>query len=435
MSNWTGMVMARPQKSGRVFLYLRIKDANSKWADRATGLEDSPENRKAAQKLLRGVRDRLKAQEVALDGGGGPATVRAWAKRWLDDRERQGLTRISEDRAKLYTHVFPVVGDLLLEDVRPRHLVEVVNRLQADGYAPRTVRNVYFLAKALFRDAQVAELVPLGETPAILTRRQLGKMRDADPRWRASAQFTREELEALISDERVPQDRQVAYALLGLGMMRHGEVAGLRWRAYEALMKPLGRLEVTTSYDDGETKTETPRWMPTHPTLAAMLAEWKLTGWPAKFGHAPGSDDLVLPVVPEGKRKGRKREPGSMRDRHYTWKRAQKDLDALGLRRRRVHDLRRTGITLARGDGADRDILRRGTHAPPRDVMELYTSVEWSKLCAEVAKMQVTRRVGAQVFPFRPQAPGGTPALHTDVERSPGDGAQAGHREASSARK
>lgn len=76
-----------------------------------------------------------------------------------------------------------------MQDVRPRHLVEVVRRLQAEDYAPRTVRNVYFLAKAMFRDAQIAELVPLGETPAILTRRQLGKTRDADPTWRASAQL------------------------------------------------------------------------------------------------------------------------------------------------------------------------------------------------------------------------------------------------------
>jgi len=30
----------------------------------------------------------------------------------------------------------------------------------------------------------------------------------------------------------------------------------------------------------------------------------------------------------------------------------------LGLRRRSVHDLRRTDITLARGDGANRDIRR-----------------------------------------------------------------------------
>lgn len=389
--NWNGQVLSKPQKSGKVYLYLRVKGPDGKWADRKTGLEDTPANRTTAEKLLRGVREKLQAQEAALGGESGPATVRAWAKRWFDDRERQGLTRLDEDRAKLETHVYPVIGDLLLEDVRPRHLAEVVTRLQGAGYAPRTVRNVYFLAKALFRDAQIAELVPLGETPAILTRRQLGKTRDADPTWRASAQFTKTELEALIGDERVPLDRRVMYALLGLGMMRHGEAAGLRWRSYDASMEPLGRLEVSTSYDDGETKTETPRWMPVHPALAALLAEWKLMGWEAAFGHAPGPDDLVLPVTPEAKRKGRRKATGAMRDRHYTWKRAQKDLDLLGLRRRRVHDLRRTGITLARGDGADRDVLRRGTHAPPKDVMELYTSVEWSKLCAEVAKLRIAQ--------------------------------------------
>jgi len=80
-----------------------------------------------------------------------------------------------------------------------------------------------------------------------------------------------------------------------------------------------------------------------------------------------------------------------MRDRHYTWKRAQKDLDALKLRRRRVHDLRRTGISLAQDDGADRAILRWGTHAPPREVFDLYTSLQWSTLCREVEKLRIAR--------------------------------------------
>jgi len=99
-----------------------------------------------------------------------------------------------------------------------------------------------------------------------------------------------------------------------------------------------------------------------------------------------------------------------MRDRNYSWKRAQWDLDALGLRRRRVHDLRRSGITLARGDGADRDILRRGTHAPPKDVMELWAMVEWTKLCSEVSKLRLSRRRGADVVP-----------VHAHVDHAPGD--------------
>jgi hypothetical protein len=79
-----------------------------------------------------------------------------------------------------------------------------------------------------------------------------------------------------------------------------------------------------------------------------------------------------------------------------TW-RAQWDLKVLGLRRRRAHDLRRTGISLARGDGALEGILKWGTHAPGRDVMSLYTSVEWEKLCAEVAKLRVGRVRGTVV--------------------------------------
>ena len=105
---------------------------------------------------------------------------------------------------------------------------------------------------------------------------------------------------------------------------------------------------------------------------------------------------------------------------HNEWigESARRDCDNVGLRRRRVHDVRGTGIFLAvedgaevhggadavvraemldgrhahagpavsawsldgcrppgDDDGADKDILRRGTHQPPKDVMELYTTV------------------------------------------------------------
>ena len=43
-------------------------------------------------------------------------------------------------------------------------------------------------------------------------------------------------------------------------------------------------------------------------------------------------------------------------------------------------------MTVVRGDGALDDILKLETYASVRDVMSPYTSVEWEKLCAEVAK-------------------------------------------------
>jgi hypothetical protein len=38
-------------------------------------------------------------------------------------------------------------------------------------------------------------------------------------------------------------------------------------------MEPLGALNL------GETKSGVPRQVPVHPTLAKVLAQWKLSGW------------------------------------------------------------------------------------------------------------------------------------------------------------
>jgi integrase len=193
----------------------------------------------------------------------------------------------------------------------------------------------------------------------------------------------------------VPRDRRVFWALLGLGMLRHGEAAGVRWK-HLLKLEPLSRLVVATSYDTGDTKTGVERWMPVHQVLGAMLAEWKLVGWRQEYGRAPGAEDLIVPT-PKPTNRGPRVPKGIVRDEHYSWKRLKKDLAALGLRRRRQHDLRRTGITLARDGGAERDILRLCTHQPSNDVMESYTTFSWAKLCAQVDCLKIKRpRPGAE---------------------------------------
>ena len=51
------------------------------------------------------------------------------------------------------------------------------------------------------------------------------------------------------------------------------------------------------------------------------------------------------------------------------------DLARLGYRPRRVHDLRRTFISLALADGARKDVLRWITHGPEGDIVDLYTTL------------------------------------------------------------
>lgn len=105
------------------------------------------------------------------------------------------------------------------------------------------------------------------------------------------------------------------------------------------------------------------------------------------MGREPQPEDLVVPT-PRPTNRGPRVPWGSMRSNGYIWKRLKKDLLLLGMRHRRAHDLRRTMISMSRGDGAMKDILRRATHKPSKEVIEGYTTFEWSALCREVSKLQ-----------------------------------------------
>jgi hypothetical protein len=92
-----------------------------------------------------------------------------------------------------------------------------------------------------------------------------------------------------------------------------------------------------------------------------------------------------------------------MRSKTYVFKRLRDDLALLGLRHRRGHDLRRTMISLARTDGARKDILELCTHAPRKGgAIDLYTTFPWEALCEEVAKLKVQRRTShGDIVPLR----------------------------------
>ena len=85
-----------------------------------------------------------------------------------------------------------------------------------------------------------------------------------------------------------------------------------------------GRLSIAKSYNtklkvEKEVKTKVPRDVPVHSALAALLAEWKLSGWPAMFGRTPGPDDLIIPS-----------RLGKNRSSNHMLKKFHQDLERLG---------------------------------------------------------------------------------------------------------
>ncbi|MDB4971314.1 MAG: integrase family protein [Myxococcales bacterium] len=283
-----GSVFPRGQR-----LWIKYKAIDGSWRNASSGFAVGEESK--ARQLLREVEARVSAGLDTGEREHGAMTVGRYALRWIERRKQIGLADWRNDQARLRHHVLPRMGELHLDSVRPRHLVDLVHALRTSKkLASKTIYNIYSVLKALFRDAQIADLIVT--SPCILTKYQLGEIADKNPEWRPTAIYSRSELEMLISDPHIPSDRQMLYALEGLAALRHGEAAGLRWRHWDNTVKPLGALLIATSYDKGRTKTNRVRRMPVHVVLAATLAEWKLSGWQAMMGRSPTADDLIVPM-------------------------------------------------------------------------------------------------------------------------------------------
>jgi integrase len=359
------------------------------------------DNQRAAQALIAQRRREIR------DGSWTPRAVEVTKGRlvgdyirwWIAHREQSGVRSVKNERQRLRDHVLPVLGDKLLTEVTRKDVCELIQNLQRQPskksrkmLAPRTVHRVYEDLRTMYAYAvEVDEIVPATPCTLKVARGELPKKKDRDPRWRAGAIYDRDEVELLISSDVVPWPRRVTYALMFLLGVRVGEAVGRRWRDYDTGAKPLKRMSIETQYDDEELKKENPRATPVHQVLEQILAHWRREGFPLFFGRAPTRDDFIVP---------KQRGKGCQSEKRV-WHNLQKDLGALGLRRRRSHDMRRTLVTLARADGARDDLLKWVTHGPTESMMDLYTTPPWATLCAQIACLNIELRKPATVTPIR----------------------------------
>jgi hypothetical protein len=180
-------------------------------------------------------------------------------------------------------------------------------------------------------------------------------------------------------------------------------MAALRWRDYDDQCLPLGKLHVSASYSTRQkkvksTKTGVVREVPVHPLLAAMLADWRDTGWPKLVGREPKPDDLIVPSRGQGER-----EPGH-RSVNHMLKKFRGDCGKLKIPERRQYDSRRTLISLARAGGANADALKVFTHGSSQAIIDAYTTFPWTALCE--AMLCVRLPIDTAVEPEPPNGDG-----------------------------
>jgi integrase len=373
------------KRADSAFYWVAFEDAQGKRRLKSSKSADEG----VANRMLASIERKVRAEkESGIPVAQGPITVAAYAKKWLKEREERGISNVQDDTSRL-AHVLPTLGSMVLSSVRHRHIVTAIREVEKKGeLAPRSILNAYGALRLMFGDAVTEELIET--SPATLKRHrgELPKRRDKNPEWRALAIFEREEVEILISDERIPLRQRVLYAVLFLTGVRINEVTPRRWRDYDAVAVPLGRLTVSTAYARKHRRVKAPktgnaRLVPVHPTLARVLAEWKMRGWRETYGRDPKADDLIVPSA-----------HGSTLSSNKELDNLKAALAMLGLRPRRQHDSRRTFITLAQVDGGRREILETVTHDPKGDITSLYTTFPWPTRCAEVAKLNIHLREG-----------------------------------------
>jgi integrase len=385
-------------------LWFTYRDPEGGWRSKSTGCEVG-EERQAARYIARFM--------AALVGvAGAMPTVEIYFDRWIKKRRELGYVSVGDDETRIKLHVLPAIGQLPIDEVKPRHAADIILDLRTKGeLAPRTIRKIAGALHTMFVAAKRDELIDTN--PIEFDRGVLPKNVDKDPTWRHEAIYTREEIESLLGDARIPFERRALYALKFF-TGRHSEAATCTWSQYDTRLEPLGGVML------GKTKSGVPRAVPMHPAGAALLAEWKLSGWAAMMGRHPRPDDLIAPIF-RGPRKGKARRPSQAQVDLIA------DLELIGLRtsagadrNRRGHDLRRTLITLAQVDGARREIIEAATHGPRGDIMSVYTTIPWPVLCAEFMKLRIRYRSpdGAAVVPLRAvaSAPPQGNSLHVPLQ-------------------
>jgi len=389
------------EKAGSLYLAFKLRSGRRYTQKVPPHPEGRPATREEARTYLGEVMRRYDlglwdpeapAQSPATPAAPGPLTVMDYARRWSAALPHETAR---QEQRQLEHHVAPhAFGRLPLTQVTPRDVAAWVKELRAKPsprgglLAPATVRSVVALVSKMFVAAMFEELVKMNPV-SVLPKGTVPALRDKDPAARQGWRYSREEVVSLLSDQAIPDDRRVLYAVLFLTGVRIGEGVVLRWGDWDRARSPLGCLTIARTLASQDrsrvkpTKTGAVREVPVHPTLAAALAAWRLGGWSKHTGagRAPEAADLLVPT-----REGTRRYPRNVH------KQLALDCAAVGIRARRVHGTRHTFVSLAIDDGARFDVVQRITHTrPTRSAFDQYRTEAWPTLCAEVQKIRIAR--------------------------------------------
>ena len=334
---------------------------------------------RGAKQLLAQRRREMAEGRYDPNGSKMSLTLAEYAESWLRARKKRGVRSWKDEERHLRLHIFPMLGNMPLEGLKPTTVRDWIVHLE-DGkrLSPKTIRNIHGTLQGVLKmacfDGRMANN-PAADLPRGIL--------PADKKTRDTPPFTREEVEKLVSDDRIPMDRRVLYALMGLTGMRLGEAAGRRWRDIDFAATPLPMMTVATQYDGQPLKTGKSRQVPVHAALCKILEDWRRYGFEQLFCRTLEPDDFIVP-----------NRQGEVRSKNAGSKAINRDCDQVGIPRKGAHSCRRFFITYTRADGARQEVIERVTHNAKGTMVDQYTYFDWDVLCEAVSALKFTLRQG-----------------------------------------
>jgi integrase len=217
------------------------------------------------RRILR-ERDEQVANGIIVDNR---ITVKDYSDRWLSEKVDVRLSTATQHnyRRALRKHILPIVGQLLLKDVRMDHANRLVAILKANGHVPKGINMIVGVMLAMINDS--VEWQVIAKNPLASYR----PVKEPDLHfdyW--SAAEVRQFLSATVNDPYQP----FYIAAVNTGM-RRGELCGLKWDRVDLATNQIVVTRSLTRYGLSETtKSGRRRFVPINPVMKELLRKLML---------------------------------------------------------------------------------------------------------------------------------------------------------------
>jgi hypothetical protein len=331
---------------------------------------------------------------ISLEG----ETFQSFAPKAIARRRAKGLGVSSHEETHVRVHLNSLFGAVLVRDITYKMACEKFAELRrkpaargtrrGEPLAGATLRNIHATWFAVMKEAAKDGLLPMPPQPLSVIEGDLPPVDDSrGDDWRESARFFVEDVAALMGCEGIEAPSRVFYLTAFMTGTRFAEVNGLYVRDYDPTRKPLACMTFPAKKTGRRTKKRRmKRQTPVHPQLKSWLDWWLREEYEVVHGHPPRPDDLLFPTL-SALRRNRGQQDASHSEVYHRW--ARYHLPAAELAHRRLHDTRRTFISLYRAVSDTDDLLRKITHQATGDtVLDGYTSYEWKQLCDTILRVE-----------------------------------------------